>query len=337
MLRTGGLLALLLSVPSLAGAQPLAPADVPPALVPWVPWALDGAGDFDCTQMSDGGRRCTWPGELSLTVEPGGARFEERVFVDSTAAGREDLAVLPGDARLWPLEVQVDGRAMAVRRGSDPAVPAIRLTPGAHVVTGHLRWTDAPETVTIPSDAGRVVLRTAEGAVTRPRRDGATLWLQTSAREAAEEDTLAVEIFRRIEDGSPLRILTRVVMRVAGRPREIRLGQTLLDGARPISVRSDAPVRMTEDGELTVQVQPGSFEVEVTSVRAAPDAPLRALPRGPSWPEEEIWVWASDEALRQVELSGADRIDPDRTNLPAEWRGLPTWLLRASEIGRAHV
>ena len=114
----------------------------------------------------------------------------------------------------------------------------------------------------------------------RPRRQASTLWLQTAAREAAQEDTLAIEVFRRIDDGSPMRVTTRVALRVGeSRPREIALGRALLDGLDPVAVTSDAPVRMSEDGELTVQVHAGAFAVEVVGLRASLDAPLRAVAR----------------------------------------------------------
>ncbi|UJR84865.1 hypothetical protein [Sandaracinus amylolyticus] len=313
------LLVLALVLPSAAHAQaPLAPSDVPAPLQPWIPWALDGMETYGCTFMPDGSPRCIWPGELALVVEPGGATFVLSVSLDHASA-----VTLPGDERRWPLDVRVDGRAVPVRRGGAPLVD---LPAGSFRIEGRFTWSEQPETIAIPSEVGRIALRTPEGVVTRPRRDASTLWLQTATREAAQEDTLSIEVFRRIDDGSPMRITTRIALRVGGRPREIALGRALLEGVDPIAVTSSAPVRMSEDGELTVQVQAGSFDVEVVGVRASLDAPLRAIARAEIWPAEEIWVWSADEALRQVELAGADRIDPDRTNLPGEWRGLPTYL-----------
>jgi hypothetical protein len=45
------------------------------------------------------------------------------------------------------------------------------------------------------------------------------------------------------------------------------------------------------------------------------------------WPEREVWVFAANETLRQVELSGLQPVDPSRTDLPAEWRALPAFLV----------
>ena len=51
---------------------------------------------------------------------------------------------------------------------------------------------------------------------------------------------------------------------------------------------------------------------------------------GAPWPEQEVWVFSPDNRLRQVELTGAPGVDPQRTNLPAEWRSLRAFLLRAA-------
>jgi hypothetical protein len=311
----------LLLFPLRIHAQPLSPSEVPAPLAPWVDWVLDGAELHGCSYLPDGSQRCVWPGELSVQVLPDGATFELRVTLD-----RRTTVQLPGDARRWPLDVRVSGNAIPVRR-NESGHPMVDLSAGAHSITGRLSFTEIPETIAIPPSTGRIFLRALEGVVARPRRDGSTLWLQTIAREAAQEDTLSIEVFRRIDDGMPIRVTTRIALRISGRPREIALGRVLLEGMEPIAASSNAPVRMSEAGDVTVQVQPGSFDIEIIGVVRSQDGPLHAIARAPIWPAEEIWVWSADEILRQVEVSGADRIDPDRTNLPSEWRNLPTYLV----------
>ncbi len=315
------ILAAFLLCPPRSHAQPLSPSEVPAPLAPWVDWVLDGAELHGCSYLPDGSQRCAWPGELSVQVLPGGATFELRVTLD-----RRTTVQLPGDARRWPLDVRVGGNAIAVRR-NESGHPMVDLPAGAHSIAGRLSFTEIPETIAIPPSTGRIFLRALEGAVARPRRDGSTLWLQTIAREAAQEDTLSIEVFRRIDDGMPIRVSTRIALRISGRPREIALGRVLLEGMEPIAATSNAPVRMSEAGDVTVQVQPGSFDIEIIGVMRSQEGPLRAIARSAIWPSEEIWVWSADEILRQVEVSGADRIDPDRTNLPSEWRNLPTYLV----------
>src|SRR4051812_41684703 len=86
-----------------ARAAPAAPVDVPDALRPWIPWVLHGAERDRCPTRTDGNKVCESPGRLELVVDKAGGTFAQSWRVD--AAG---LAVLPGDARHWPVDVVVD-------------------------------------------------------------------------------------------------------------------------------------------------------------------------------------------------------------------------------------
>src|SRR5439155_621413 len=60
----------------------------------------------------------------------------------------ESWVALPGDLVRWPEEVLVDGRnaALVGREG----VPQVRLTAGAHQLSGAFAWQVRPESLTIP-------------------------------------------------------------------------------------------------------------------------------------------------------------------------------------------
>ncbi|HZW89533.1 MAG TPA: hypothetical protein VFF12_10680, partial [Myxococcaceae bacterium] len=49
-----------------AQAQPLSPADVPPALRPWIPWAMHGSEQRTCPRLngSDEAPPCVYVGRL---------------------------------------------------------------------------------------------------------------------------------------------------------------------------------------------------------------------------------------------------------------------------------
>ncbi len=103
--------------PLRAAAQPMPEADVPPALRPWIPWALEGSS-HQCAvrdgalgndaNPSFGGIEpvCVWPGDLALVVAPEGGSFTLEVTSDHRVP-----QALPGRGRHWPIDVRVDGRA----------------------------------------------------------------------------------------------------------------------------------------------------------------------------------------------------------------------------------
>ncbi len=120
-------------VASPLAAAPLARADVPEPLRPWVDWVLHGHEAEACPFLhAQGERQCVWPGRLELALDDAGGRFAQELYV----AAESDV-LLPGAAEMWPEDVRVDGAGVAVfeRDGR----PALRLARGVHAVCGPLR------------------------------------------------------------------------------------------------------------------------------------------------------------------------------------------------------
>ena len=174
---------------------------------------------------------------------------------------------------------------------------------------------------------------------------------------------------RRIEDSVPLRVQTRLLLEVSGQPRELLLGPVLLPGGIPLRLESSLPARLIEPGpssepaaavgsahqpatdagpddsphqhsdrnaqQLQLQLRPGRWELTLESHHPGPVAALRLPERettgASDWPDQEVWVFAARPDLRQVELSGAEPIDPRQARLPPDWQQLPAYLLRAGQ------
>jgi len=306
---------------STASAQPIAREDLPPGLRPWVPWVLDQVPTLGCWS-APGQAVCVWPGRLSLDLVASGGTFAVDVQADRPAD-----ALLPGSADLWPQDVRLDGSPAPVY-GRDGA-PGLRVPAGRHRVAGRFAWSRPPESLSVPADVGLVDLRLDGQPVPRPRRDEAgLLWLRAGAEAAGEGERLRIQVFRKLRDGVPLFVETRLALEVAGRAREITLPAALLPGTAPVSVSGGLPARVERDG-LRVQVRAGRYSVSVDArVDGRPKAlGLPKIPPAEPWPSREVWVFLSDERLRQVELAGPTPVDPSRTDLPAEWRALPAFVL----------
>lgn len=314
-------LALALLAAGPAVAQQAALPAIPAPLAPWVPWVLADAPDFGCA-VRDQASLCRWPGELQLELTARGGEFRQVVQLD-----RDLHYTLPGGTGRYPERVMVDGKLAPVV--TQHGHPAVWLTAGEHRLSGRFLWATLPERLSVPHHTGLVALSLDGQPVPFPRRDGGgQLWLRASKDAKSEGDALAVTVFRRIEDGIPMRLNTFLRLRVSGRAREVNLGQVLLGGSVPISVQSKLPVRLEPTGELRVQVRAGTHEVEVHARFQGNRDGLELGPRGAPMPEREVWVWRADETLRQVELSGATAVDPARTELPAAWKDLPAFALK---------
>lgn len=325
-----------------ARAQPMPEADVPPALRPWIPWALegsshqcavrDGALGNDANPFAGGGAEpvCVWPGDLALVVGAEGGSFSLEVTSDHRVP-----QALPGRGRHWPIDVRVDGRAAVVLASGEQ--PVVWVEPGSHRIEGRFAWSSVPDTLAVPDTIARVTL-TRDGTTTGATRGTAgEVWLRGAATEAAGEEEVGLEVHRRIQDGSPLELSTRIVVRAAGRARELRLPNVLPEGVVPVEISADLPVRLFATGELSIQLRAGTFEISIRALAANPETVFRRPALAAPWPEQEVWVWSPSEAFRQVEIQGAAGIDPQRTSLPDAWRTSSAYLVDADTALTLHT
>jgi len=323
LLWSGLSLVVLLAAPG-ANAQALDPREIPESLKPWIPWILAERGDAACTQIGDE-PRCVWPGELVLTLDRSGGRFEQNVFVESKKLHR-----LPGDPTSWPLEVEEKGKKLAVLEQG--GLPHVELARGGHTLSGRFSWRRLPETLAVGAESAFVELSVEGRNVPLLKRDGAQLWLkglEVEATASGEAEHVELDVFRKLSDGVPLSVETRLVFQVAGRAREIQLPNPLVQGTVPLSVSGDLAVALEPSGALRVQLTPGRHELVVVARSLGMPTELRAIERPAPWPSQEVWVFEPQPALRVVELSGAPGIDASRTVLPAEWKQLGAYAVEA--------
>jgi hypothetical protein len=304
-----------------AAAEPMKVDELPPELRVWVPWVLHGQGEKACPVLGESAV-CVWPGTLELELDERGGRFRQRVVAD-----REALVALPGSGERWPQEVQLGTKGAVVLEVEGR--PVVRVGAGEHELKGRFFWPRLPERLAVPQQTALVELsiRGKRSATTHRGEDGSVWLAAADPARGQDPERLDLEVFRRLADGVPMRLQTKLALRVGGRSRELTLRGALPSGARPLAVTSELPVRLEPSGVLTVQLRPGQYTVEIDAVVPA-DTPelLAPVPEG-SWPEQEVWVFAPDNRLRQLDVSGAPGVDPQRTNLPPEWKSLRAFLL----------
>lgn len=323
-------LAALVVAPRPSAAQPIREADIPPALAPWVPWVLEGDATYGCSMTDEGTPRCDWLSLVRLEVLATEGRFTLEADVD-----HRTLVPVPGAEGRWPIDVRVDGSPRPVR---DSGGPHVELEPGRHRIEGRFRWSSMPETLPIPASVARIELVRNGVAVPRPERGASgEVWLRNAETHTNDEDVVSFEVHRRVDDGTPLSILTSITVRASGRSRELPAQQVLVPGSVPVEVTAELPVRLSRTGELTIQVRAGTYRIQILSYIASPEAPLALPPLPEPWPAQEVWVWSANEAFRQVEVEGAPPIDPQRTSLPAEWRSLPAFLVERTGTVTLHT
>ncbi|MGQ0801079.1 MAG: hypothetical protein ACT4NL_13355 [Pseudomarimonas sp.] len=312
LLATAALSTTLLASTLLANAQ--TPPSVPAELAPWVPWVLKDYPKLGCpfalgqNRGDESAHICAWPGALDLDVTADGARFS----MTWTVLAESNLR-LPGDARVRPQDVSVGGRSATVMFDGNQA--SLRLSPGVHRVEGSLSWSKRPTQLPVPDEIALVKLRLDGTLITVPERNGDQLWLGRITTEVGA-DTLNLKVFRRLDDGLPLRLTTQLMLEISGRAREISLPAALPEGFVPVAVQSNLPAAVLADGSLRVQLRPGTWPLTIEA-RAegfidSAGPPAAEVP----WPSEEIWSWRAAPELRVVEVEGGTPVDPAQVAAP---------------------
>lgn len=309
------------------GAEPALPAStlarIPPALQPWIHWALPTTADWRCPvdYADPHQRRCLWPSALSLRLDSQGGEFSQQARMDA-----EGWLLLPGDRRYWPQEVHLNAQMIPVveRDGR----PALKAAAGDHRITGRFFWSEPPEALRIPPNVALLDLRLEGQPIPLPRlEDDGVLWLRQRPVAAAQQDQLELQVFRLLRDGIPFTVTTRLELSVSGQAREELLGPVLPPDFLPLALDSPLPARLEPDGRLRVQLTPGSWTIHLTARHLGPVDAL-ALPVTPEpWPTQEIWSFQAQNQLRVVQVEGAPALDPTQTNLPEPWRAWPAYLL----------
>lgn len=308
----------------------LAESKIPAELQQWIPWVLYDQEDKLCSiNTAESSRRyCTWPSELKLNVREDGATFSQKWLIETRS-----LVPLPGNSPFWPMNVQSGGKKILV--STDQGRPAIWLDPGTHVISGSFAWETLPENILVPPETGLIHLTLLDKKVPRLQLDQqGRLWFKHKKETQKDsEESLSIQVFRKITDGVPLTQQLHIQLIVSGNPRQETLGLKSGNPFIPLLLNSPLPARLDTNGRLQLQVRPGQWQIQMTLRNMGPLSP-ETLTMGDidgPWPTEEIWVFEADPKLRQVEIKTLPPVDPSRTSLPEQWKNFPAYLITSRD------
>ncbi len=325
---------LLLALSGTASADRLKPDDVPESLKPWVGWVLHDNKDRDCTYYyNQNNHQCAWPSKLALNLSKNRGEFSQTWHIEA-----ETTIPLPGGQNQWPQGVTVDDKPATVITRSGR--PVIKLQPGAHVISGTFAWKKLPESLVIPEATAIVNLSINGRTIKFPDLNAnGQLWLRQrdDNSDLMLEDRFEYEVFRKVNDDNPLSVTTHFEIEVSGAKKEVALEHSLLSGFIPRSLSSRLPARIEPNGQIRLQVRPGKWTVELVSHLNKNIVELSLPESNTPNRKPEIWVFDSNNALRLVEISGIDVVDPRQTRLPSHWQQLPAYRVNHGDTMRFKV
>src|SRR5690348_5760583 len=266
---------------------PLAAQDIPPPLRDWQGWAPRDAPRHAYPCLADpapgeDSYRCAWPARLALDADENGGRFSLEVHVDAPS-----WVALPGDSRHWPQQVNLGNRPATVLEHQGE--PMLWLEPGDYRIQGALPWTSRPANLSVPESIGMVTLRVDGSAVTRIERDGGQLTLGEAASAQRAADALSLRVYRRLADGLPATLETRLQFNVSGSAREQVLGPVLPAGFVATALSGELPARLENDGLWGWHLGRGRWRWTLLGGGVGPLGRVAWTLRPAPWPKQGAW------------------------------------------------
>lgn len=303
------------------------PQSIPDALKAWEPWVLADQPQFNCPffYQDFAQKHCSWAGPLTLDLHERQGKFN-----GEWTLYQADWIVLPGDNQHWPQQVVINQKPAVVV--DYQGKPAVRMPAGHYLLSGQFNWDKPPENLAIPADTGLIQLSLNDQHILYPRIDQGALWLNApvSAKTDSQQDSLDLQVYRQIIDDNPLQVITRLELNVSGTAREINLPHAMLPNFIPVRLDSPLPARIESNG-LRVQVRPGHWLIDLQARHPQALSQLDFAIETADWPEAELWAFQAMPALRLVEIEAVPGVDPSQTNLPPEWRHLPTYQIKQGQ------
>jgi hypothetical protein len=296
---------------------------IPKDLEGWQSWVLQDKPFLRCPFFANTNgtlkenRVCALPGRLSLELTQSGGRFTQDWITYS-----EGWIPLPGNNDNWPAAVAVNGAPAAVV--SRDGIPQIYVSTGTYNVTGQFLWAHRPESLAVPHQAGLMSLTVDGQKIDQLDRADDAIWLGKH-RDTEVAKQMDVQVYRLLTDGIPLRLDTRIVLRITGDPREEVLPTVLPSSFEAMALRSPLPARLGPDGGLRLQVRAGNWTVEMAARAPETLAKISLAAAQDSWPKQEVWSYRSNDRLRVAAIEGVEGVDPSQANVPQDWRALPSY------------
>lgn len=294
----------------------------PEQLNNWSDWIKLKHPKLECYSHGKNSKLCQWPLSLNLNIN------NEYIDFSYTLQSQADkqFIQLPGNLETWPQQIKINGKASGVIERNN--LPFVKLDKGTHRIEGKIVNHAKLNRLLIPANIAMINTFKHQQKVQLSNNNNYLLLNQKVTAQKPESDRLHIEVFRHYQDGIPSLLETRLKLRVTGKNREEILGKPLLENNELIGVNSPIPVKINAQGELVAQLKAGEYWINLNSRFTKNSKSLKKTANHKNWPNNEFLSVRYNNKIREIEISGTNSIDTQQTNIPHEWKTLPSYLLK---------
>lgn len=153
------------------------------------------------------------------------------------------------------------------------------------------------------------------------------LWIAKKVQEKEEATSNVkseeIKVYRKLSDGIPLKLETRIQIVYSGKEKEMFLGKVLPEEFKLLQIQSDLSINQREDG-FYIKVISGEHWLTFMaySFNNTKSIATKDLVKGTT---NEFWSVQNDVNVRQNEIKLALAVDPKQAFVPQDWQSLPTY------------
>lgn len=304
----------------------LADDSIPSGLKEWVPLVKSQNPEWACPRVKadsdpkSGGSllyECTWAGAIDLQIKADALSFT--IKGDLYKASSVDLPLV-GNVKPSDITIRRNGSEYSNFSFSlEGNSLKVHLPEGSYEILGKIFWPSIPKQISLP-DSFALVRYALDADISDIKALRTTAGISLEAvGEVESSDTLKVQVYRTLIDGSPMFLDTRILLKVSGKPRNIDFGSVLPDAVKVVKIDSPLSVSLT-DNLLRAQVYQGDYEIRIESIVPHPAKEIRVeKSSNENWPQEELWSWIPDLEFRLVELKNVANVNRNQVTLPPDW------------------
>jgi hypothetical protein len=301
--------------------------DLPAILAPWVTWIKTKNQEDLCLLNNANEKQCIFAPLVEIGENESSFEFK----ISGTSYLNEFWMKVPSgqSQKVWPENILVNNQKGQVLEKDGFAL--VKVPKGDFNIGFNINKQELRNNPSLQLSQNFLIVKN-KTTTSWLAENNQLLWI-TKKVDTKEETTSTtkseeVKVYRKFNDGIPLRLETRIQVVYSGKEKEMFLGKVLPEEFKLLQIQSDVSINQREDG-FYIKVTSGEHWLTFLaySFSNTKNIVAKDLVKGVS---NEFWSIQNDVNVRQTEIKSAQAVDPKQAFVPQEWQNLPTYNVKDS-------